>query len=41
MKLSSFDPEARALQRLLIGYASEVEMDAQGRVLPELAALSI
>ncbi len=32
MKLPSFDPPSRALQRLLIGYANEVEPDAQGRV---------
>ena len=31
--LPSFNKAARILQRLYIGYASEVEMDAQGRVL--------
>lgn len=37
-QLPSFNPAARKLQRLYIGHASEVEMDAQGRVLisPEL-----
>lgn len=36
--LPSFNPAARKLQRLYIGHAHEVEMDAQGRVLlpPEL-----
>ena len=33
MTLSSFKPEIRALQRLLVGYAEDVEMDAAGRVL--------
>ena len=32
-RLPSFDPTARRLQRLLVGHATEVEMDAQGRVL--------
>ena len=32
-KLSSFNPKSRALQRLLIGYAEDVEMDSAGRVL--------
>jgi len=31
--LPAFAPQTRALQRLLIGFANEVEMDAQGRVL--------
>jgi MraZ protein len=31
--LSSFDPRTRSLQRLLVGNASDVEMDAAGRVL--------
>ena len=31
--LPSFNKAARILQRLYIGHASEVEMDAQGRVL--------
>jgi len=31
--LPAFAKETRALQRLLIGYANEVEMDGQGRVL--------
>lgn len=36
--LPSFNKAARSLQRLYIGHASEVEMDAQGRLLlpPEL-----
>lgn len=33
MALSSFNAEVRSLQRLLVGYASEVEMDAAGRIL--------
>jgi MraZ protein len=33
LKLSALDPRIRALQRRLIGYAEEVEMDAAGRVL--------
>ncbi|HEU0188457.1 MAG TPA: division/cell wall cluster transcriptional repressor MraZ [Gallionella sp.] len=32
-KLSSFNQKSRALQRLLIGYAENVEMDSAGRVL--------
>ena len=32
-KLSSFNPKIRALQRRLIGYAEDVEMDSAGRVL--------
>jgi len=31
--MPAFAPETRALQRLLIGLANEVEMDGQGRVL--------
>jgi MraZ protein len=31
--LPSFNPQARWWQRLLIGYAEELELDAQGRVL--------
>ncbi len=31
--LPTFNKQARLLQRLLIGYATELEMDAQGRVL--------
>lgn len=35
--LPSFNPATRRLQRLLIGHASEVEMDSQGRILiPQL-----
>ena len=33
LKLSSLNPKIRALQRRLIGYAEDVEMDAAGRVL--------
>ena len=33
LKLSSLNPRIRALQRRLIGYAEEVDMDAAGRVL--------
>lgn len=33
MGLPSFDPQSRAMQRLLIGYANDVEIDSQGRVL--------
>ncbi len=32
-QLSSFDPATRRIQRLLIGYASDLEMDANGRLL--------
>ena len=33
IKLPSLNRQARRLQRLMIGYATELEMDAQGRVL--------
>jgi len=33
MNLSAFDPRIRDLQRLLVGYASDVEMDSAGRIL--------
>lgn len=33
MRLPSFQPRARRLQRMMVGYASEMEMDAAGRVL--------
>ena len=33
MKLSNMNKRARDLQRLIIGYASELEMDGNGRVL--------
>ncbi len=38
MSLSSFDARIRGLQRLLVGYADDVEVDAAGRILvpPEL-----
>jgi MraZ protein len=32
-KLPSFNPHARRIQRLLIGHATEVEMDSHGRIL--------
>lgn len=31
--LSSFNPQIRSLQRLIIGNASDVEMDSSGRIL--------
>ena len=33
IELPSLNKQARLLQRLLIGYATELEMDAQGRIL--------
>jgi MraZ protein len=33
MSLPNVNPQARLYQRLLLGHASEMEMDAQGRVL--------
>jgi len=33
MKLPSFDDRVRGLQRLIGGYADDVEMDSQGRIL--------
>ena len=33
MKLPTFNKAARRLQRLLVGHATEVDMDGQGRVL--------
>ena len=33
MALSSLNPRIRDLQRLLVGYAEDIEMDAAGRVL--------
>ncbi len=33
LKLSSFNPRLRALQRLLVGHAEDVVMDSAGRVL--------
>jgi MraZ protein len=33
MSLSSFDERIRALQRLLVGHADDVEVDAAGRIL--------
>lgn len=33
VKLPSFDQQARRIQRLLLGHATELEFDAQGRLL--------
>jgi MraZ protein len=33
VRLPSLKPKARRLQRLMLGYASELEVDAHGRVL--------
>lgn len=33
MSLSSFDDRIRALQRLIVGHADDVELDASGRIL--------
>lgn len=33
MALSSFDKKASSLQRLLVGYADDIEMDGAGRIL--------
>lgn len=33
MARPNMDPQVRSLQRLLLGYASDVEMDAQSRIL--------
>lgn len=33
VKLPSFNPQARRLQRLLIGHATETEIDSAGRIL--------
>src|SRR6202142_4618095 len=40
MKLPSFDPRARRLQRPMVGHAPELDLAAQGRVLlpPNLRA---
>jgi MraZ protein len=32
-KLSSFDPKSRRAQRMLIGHATDLEMDSSGRIL--------
>jgi MraZ protein len=37
LKLSSFDPRTRSVQRLLVGHADEVELDTAGRILVPLA----
>src|ERR1700720_3540240 len=38
MSLPSLNPQARRLQRLMVGYATDLELDGHGRVLlpPEL-----
>lgn len=33
VRLPSFNPQARRLQRLLVGHATELELDGNGRVL--------
>ncbi|OOF70213.1 division/cell wall cluster transcriptional repressor MraZ [Rodentibacter caecimuris] len=33
LALSNFDPNQRRLQRVMLGYATECEMDSQGRIL--------
>jgi MraZ protein len=33
MRLPSFEPRARRLQRLMVGHATELDIDAHGRVL--------
>lgn len=33
MSLSSFDRQSSALQRLLVGFAEDIELDASGRIL--------
>ena len=33
MALSSFDPKSSALQRLLVGFAEDISLDAAGRML--------
>src|SRR5580692_2428175 len=33
MRLSSMNPVNRGLQRLMVGYATELELDAHGRIL--------
>ena len=37
MALSSFDMQSSALQRLLVGYAEDLELDSTGRLLVSLA----
>jgi MraZ protein len=33
MKLPSFNPQARRLQRLMVGHATELDLDGNGRIL--------
>ncbi|MCB6183488.1 division/cell wall cluster transcriptional repressor MraZ [Leeia sp. TBRC 13508] len=41
-QVSSFNPQLRAYQRVVVGYAEDVEMDSAGRILvsPELRAFA-
>ena len=43
MKLSSFNKQTRKLQRMLVGHATECEMDGNGRILlpPPLREFSV
>ncbi len=43
MRLPSYNKQARSLQRLLVGYATEVDMDGQGRILvaPPLRSFAV
>ena len=42
MSLPALNPQARKLQRLMVGYATDVELDGHGRMLlpPELRAFA-
>lgn len=33
LQLSNFDPQQRSLQRVMLGYATECELDSAGRIL--------
>jgi len=33
MRLPSFNPQSRQLQRLMVGYATELDLDGHGRIL--------
>jgi len=33
MRLPAFDPQSRQLQRLMVGYATELDLDGHGRIL--------
>src|ERR1700684_2642060 len=43
MSLPSLNPQARRLQRLMVGYATDLELDGHGRVLlpPELREFAL